>query len=239
MWEKMETLENKESEHRKIPQNFVLLSLLFVIVTSVLLYWAPYFDWLYLWLERITNDSVIFLLNSTGVYSEVSTRIFPMGPDYADFGEASLETPGINIPGTPYSTYWIIKACTGMQAGAVLISLIFATPIPQKIRKSSSFKESVIGKSQILLKFKVAILFFILLFITNSIRIWFHLYLVGALELPFSFAHDDLSKPIGFFGTIFFAWFIERQGIPIINTFAEWIDSLYDFLLSVKRKILA
>ena len=31
-------------------------------------------------------------------------------------------------------------------------------------------------------------------------------------------AHDVLGKPIGFFGTIFFALIIENQGVPILNT---------------------
>ncbi|MHA2366095.1 MAG: heimdallarchaeosortase [Candidatus Hodarchaeales archaeon] len=221
------------------PPMYLLGSLGMTIILSFLIYWAPYFDWLYLWLENVTNDTVILLLNLTGVYSEVSSNTFPLTPQYSEWGEASAQTPGIHIPNTPYSAFWIIKACTGMQAGAILVSLIIVTPIPQKIRSSNSLRESLIGKPQVLLKLKVIIMFLIILFIVNSVRIWFHLYLVGAFKLPFSFAHDDLSKPIGFIGTLIFAWIIERQGIPIIDTFADWLEYFYATLLKVKSKIIA
>jgi hypothetical protein len=227
-------------ESFKRPKNFLLLSIFFTIVMSILLYWAPYFDWAYLWLENLTNDGVIFLLNLTGVYSERTPLTFPIVafPEYREFGEASELTPGVFIPSVSaeYVTFWIIKACTGMQAGAVLISLIWITPIPQKVRRSNSFKESLMGRSQLLLKLKVTLIFFVILFVGNVIRIWFHLYLVGALGLPFSFAHDDLSKPIGFVGTLFFAWLIEKQGIPIIDTFADWIDGAYNAIVGLFSK---
>ena len=50
-------------------------------------------------------------------------------------------------------------------------------------------------------------------------------------------AHDVLGKPIGFFGTIFFALIIEMQGVPILNTVSLWIDSLLDLFNLVMKKI--
>ena len=78
----------------------------------------------------------------------------------------------------------------------------------------------------ILHKGVVIVIFWFVLFVINSLRISFHLFLV-AQGLPFSFAHDDLSKPIGFVGTLIFAWIIEKSGVPIIDTFADWLDAFY------------
>ncbi|OLS18670.1 MAG: hypothetical protein HeimC3_48810 [Candidatus Heimdallarchaeota archaeon LC_3] len=229
--------ENKQMTN-KISYKFLISSLVITIILSVLIYWAPYFDSLYLLLEQITRDGVVFLLNLTGVFSESTPRNFPISPTWTQWGEASLNTPGVSIPNSEYIDYWIVKACTGMQAGAILISLILVTPIPQKIKKSGTFMESILGRSQLLFKFKIIIIFFLTLFIANVLRIWFHLYLVGALELPFSFAHDDLAKPIGFVGTLVFVWVIEKAGVPIIDTFADWMDMFFQILVSLKNKLV-
>ncbi|MHA2105790.1 MAG: heimdallarchaeosortase [Candidatus Hodarchaeales archaeon] len=229
--------DHKQVE-REISKKFLISSLVITAVLSFLIYWAPYFDSLYILLEQITRDGVVLLLNLTGVNSESTLSVFPISPSWTEWGEASAETPGVSIPNSEYYAYWIVKACTGMQAGAILISLILVTPIPKKIKKSENFMESVIGRSQLLFKSKIIILFFLTLFIANVLRIWFHLYLVGALELPFSFAHDDLSKPIGFVGTLLFVWVIEKAGVPIIDTISDWIDIFLQSLVGLKNKLL-
>jgi len=228
----------------KKDKNYLILSFLLTGVLSFLIYWAPYFDWAYLGLEQFINDSVIFLLNLTQVIAHPVTTPFPVTPEYADWGEASLSTPGVHIPSAQYSAYWIIKACTGMQAGAILVSIILVTPIPYSIIPFNSRKEALIGKHQLLLKLNAIILFLIILTVLNIIRIWFHLYLTGALGLPWAIAHDDLSKIIGFAGTLIFAWIIEKLGVPIIDTFADWLDGVYDAgkyifsLFNRKNKVL-
>lgn len=217
---------------------WMVTSFLLVVVISVFLYVVP--TWYIA--EVLTRDIVTFLLNLTGVQSyptEVKNIVFPFSAEWAQFGEASINTPGVVIPNSEYDAFWIVKACTGMQAGGILIALIFVTPLPLKGKLSDP--ETRIGQLNIrerlrlqhptfysfLHKSTVAVMFYFILFFTNAVRIWFHLYLVGAFQLPFSFAHDDLSKPIGFVGTLIFAWIIEKSGIPIIDTFADWLDALY------------
>ena len=67
------------------------------------------------------------------------------------------------------------------------------------------------------------------------LRIWFYLYLVRVLQLPFSFANDNLAKPIGFVGTLLFGWVIEKSGIPIIDTISDKIDLGIKPLRKLKR----
>ncbi|OLS27968.1 MAG: hypothetical protein HeimC3_01310 [Candidatus Heimdallarchaeota archaeon LC_3] len=214
---------------------FLVFSFFIASTLSILIYWGPYFDWYYLWLESTTRDFVVLMLNISGVSSNPSIILFPMIPEYELLGEASLATPGVWIPGSQYENYWIIKACTGMQAGAILASIILVTPIPNKTIQFSSFKQSVIGKQQMFLKVRVIIIFLIVLFLGNVLRIWFELYLVGALNVPFEFAEGELAKPIGFVGTLIFAWLIEKQGVHIIDTFADWLSLFYN---SVKKLVL-
>lgn len=230
-------------EKTPFPYNpwWMITSFLMTVTLSLFLYIS--ID--YHLLEVITRDTSLWLLQLSGLPATKTTIPFPIDTgNWYQFGEAKLNTPGIVIANTDYTAFWIVKACTGMQAGAILISLIYVTPIPQKGKllnpelhmEELSFREKFRINHSILYslthKTVVAILFFIVLFIANSVRIWFHLWLVGAWGLPFSFAHDDLSKPIGFIGTLFFAWVIEKSGIPIIDTFADWMDAAY---LGVKK----
>jgi exosortase/archaeosortase family protein len=127
-----------------------------------------------------------------------------------------VNTPGIHIPHTN-GDYWIVKACTGMQAGGLLIAIIMIT--------EASWKN----------KFRASIAFFIALFIGNTLRITFHLWCVSFLvsqfqmdpETAFYWAHDVSSKIIGFFGTILFALIIEKMNVPIIDQFADWLDWIW------------
>lgn len=226
---------------------WMLTSFLLTIAIAVFLYIVP--D--YLILEQLTRDGVLVGLNLLGIESGVTPQVFPIlsEPEYRQFGEASILTPGILIPGrvSEYSGFWIVKACTGMQAGAILIALIMITPIPARSVETTksfqqmSFKERTRVTHPILYssiyKLAVIALFFTVLFIANTIRITFHLWLVG-LGYSFSFAHDDLSKPIGFVGTLIFAYIIEKSGIPIIDTFADWMDSFYLGIKGVYNRIL-
>jgi exosortase/archaeosortase family protein len=132
------------------------------------------------------------------------------------FLEATAQTPGIHIPATN-GDYWIVKACTGMQAGGLLIAIIMVTEAPW------------------IAKIRASIIFFLALFIGNTLRITFHLWCVSLLVTQFQmdpntafyWAHDVSSKVIGFFGTILFALIIEKMGVPIIDQFADWLDWIY------------
>lgn len=237
-------LSNAESkitilkEKPPLPYNpwWMITSFLFTVTLSLFLYIS--ID--YHWLEVITRNTSLWLLQLSGLPASVANFPFPVSTgNWYQFGEATTNTPGIKIAGVPYNAFWVVKACTGMQAGAILISLIYVTPIPLKGKllnpelymNELSFKERLRLNHPILYslvhKTLVAALFFMVLFVANSVRIWFHLWLVGAWGLPFSFAHDDLSKPIGFIGTLIFAWIIEKSGIPIIDTFADWMDAAW------------
>jgi exosortase/archaeosortase family protein len=129
------------------------------------------------------------------------------------FVEATTKTPGIQIPST-LGDYYIVKACTGMQAGALLISII------------------IVSEASWLDKIRAISATFLVLFFTNALRVTFHLWCVTILvtqfgmdsQTAFYWAHDVSSKVIGFFGTILFAFIIERAGVPIIDQFADWLD---------------
>ena len=248
-------LSSKESkitilkEKPPLPYNpwWMITSFLITVTLSMFLYISIDYNWL----EVITRNTSLWFLQMTGIPATIASGPFPMNSgNWTQFGEAAYNTPGIHIANVPYNAFWIVKACTGMQAGAILISLIYVTPIPLKGKllnpefymNELSFKERLRLNHPILYSFVhktiVAVIFFIVLFITNSVRIWFHLYLVGAFNIPFSIAHDDLSKPIGFIGTLFFAWVIEKSGIPIIDQFADWMDASWLGLKAVYHKIL-
>jgi hypothetical protein len=237
-------------ERPPIPFNpwWIVTSFLLTVFIAIFLYIIP--D--YLFLEKITRDLVLIGLNLLGIDSNVAGFSFPLDsqPEFKQFGEAYPNTPGIVITSrtSDYSAFWIVKACTGMQAGAILIALIVVTPIPDskniepnKLLTELSFRKRLRTTHplfySILHKLVVIGIFFMVLFVANTIRITFHLWLVG-LGYPFSFAHDDLSKPIGFIGTLIFAYVIEKSGIPIIDTFADWLDASYYGLKSGYKRIM-
>jgi exosortase/archaeosortase family protein len=132
------------------------------------------------------------------------------------FLEATASTPGINIPSSN-GDYWIVKACTGMQAGGLLVAVILVT------------------NAKWLNKIAAILAIISTLFVTNALRIAFHLLCVVFLVTQFNmdpntafyWAHDVSSKVIGFFGTILFALVIEKMGVPIIDQFADWLDWLW------------
>ena len=118
-------------EKSPIPYNpwWMITSFLITVTMSLFLYIS--ID--YHWLEVITRNTSLFLLQLSGLPAHVADFPFPISTgNWYQFGEATTNTPGITITGTNYTAFWIVKACTGMQAGAILISLIYVTPIPLK-----------------------------------------------------------------------------------------------------------
>ncbi len=177
-----------------IYDNFqILLSMFTAFVIGMVIYFIPSY-WLY---GHITRDYVLEIIKLLGVTAEKSFYPYE-SPDPA---------PAIRIfiNETTVGDYGIVRACTGMQAGAILIALILVTEAPLKNKFIAI--PSLLG----------------VLFVTNILRVAFHMLLV-AEGIPFFWAHDVLSKPIGFVGTIIFALMIEYQGVPIIDTFADWMD---------------
>lgn len=238
-------------EKKPFPYNpwWIITSFLAVVVISITLYVVP--NWVFL--ETWTRDVVVMVLNAMGYPAHATGCTdgycqFPYTPSWSVFGEAYPNTPGVSITNTQFPAYWIVKACTGFQAGAILIALIIVTPTKNKVlpthidpatvsafrrfQSDHTFIYTIIHKSAVIL------VFWFVLFITNALRIVFHLWLVAAWNIPFSIAHDDLSKPIGFFGTLFFAFIIEKSGVPIIDTFADWMDAAYLAIKALVTKVM-
>ncbi|MFX1511877.1 MAG: heimdallarchaeosortase [Promethearchaeota archaeon] len=171
----------------------ILFSIFAATIIGMVIYFIPSY-WLY---EHLTRDYVLEIIKFLGVNATKS----PYVPDYTN------EAPGIRIlfNDTTFGDYWIVRACTGMQAGAILVALILVTDAPLRNKL-------------------FAVPFFLwMLFTANVLRIAFHMLLVS-WGISFFWAHDVLSKPIGFVGTLIFAMAIEKSGVPIIDTFADWMD---------------
>jgi len=116
----------------------------------------------------------------------------------------------------------IVRACTGMQAGALLIGLIWSTPASMHDRIRASY------------------VILIALFIGNTLRIAAMIAITTILmnyfgleyETSWSYAHDWTGKPIGFFGTIAFTVLIEVRNVRILDTITVWVD----FVIGAKPK---
>ncbi|MHA2223706.1 MAG: heimdallarchaeosortase [Candidatus Hodarchaeales archaeon] len=220
----MKTTDKAQSPTEEAPKRFhddklMLISLGIAVLAAFLLYSLP--DWVFL--EIPARDIISGILNILGIQNTLIPNIDPStvipealrgGP--FPFLEATVDTPGIHIPSTN-GDYWIVKACTGMQAGGLLLAIIMVTEAPW------------------ISKVRASLVFFIALFIGNTLRITFHLWCVSFLVTQFHmnsleafyWAHDVSSKVIGFFGTILFAFIIEKMGVPIIDQFADWLDYLW------------
>ncbi|MFX0084673.1 MAG: heimdallarchaeosortase [Candidatus Hodarchaeota archaeon] len=217
------TVSSSKTDSKNQPKSYhndklMIITLAVASIITFLLYTVP--DWVF-W-EIPTRDIVSFVLNIFGVehflMPEEITRVVPdfMRGGSFPFLEATVLTPGINIPASN-GDYWIVKACTGMQAGGLLVGVILVTNAQWKNKISAS------------------IVIILTLFITNALRISFHLLCVQFLVIQFNmdpntafyWAHDVSSKVIGFFGTILFALIIERMGVPIIDQFADWLDWIW------------
>ncbi|MFX0185823.1 MAG: heimdallarchaeosortase [Candidatus Hodarchaeota archaeon] len=224
------TLETKTDEQIKSskttshPKRFhndklMLSTLGIAIIVTFLIYTVP--DWVFL--EIPTRDIISVILRFLGIENSYIPNSNPHSVIPEDlrggafpFLEATIQTPGIHIPQTN-GDYWIVKACTGMQAGGLLIAII------------------MVSEAAWVAKIRASIVFFLALFIGNALRITFHLWCVSFLvtqfqmdpETAFYWAHDVSSKIIGFFGTIVFAFIIEKMGVPIIDQFADWLDYIW------------
>lgn len=209
---------------------YSIISFIVVVILTILLYFVP--D--YFFLEKLTSDTVFQILdlyqydiNFIGYYDEAdSSNSF-----IAIFIRilTGLETHDNLTPliksETAERRFAVVRACTGMQAGALLMGLIVVTPAD-------------FGK-----KVKATFLAIIALIIGNFLRIALVIGMTVTLQMTYGaaggdglgsawyWAHDVLGKPVGFFGTIFFALIIEKQGVPILNTVSLWIDSLIDLFL--------
>ncbi len=211
--------ENTPSPKRFHNDKLMISTLLIATLITILIYTVP--DWVFL--EIPTRNIISEILAFIGIENTPIPTLDPNSviPEFLKGGEfpfleATTQTPGIHIPSTN-GDYWIVKACTGMQAGGLLLAIIMITEATwnAKIRASTAF--------------------FIALFIGNTLRITFHLWCVSFLvtqfnmdsETAFYWAHDVSSKVIGFFGTIFFALLIEKMDVPIIDQFADWLDWMW------------
>ncbi len=215
------TVENEEISPKKRFHNdkLMITTLLIAALLTFLIYAIP--DWVFI--EIPTRNIISDILAFIGIENFHIPNLDPntVIPEFLRGGEfpfieATVQTPGIYIPSTN-GDYWIVKACTGMQAGGLLIAIIMVTEVTWNS------------------KFRASLALFVALFIGNTLRIAFHLWCVSFLvsqfqmdpNTAFYWAHDVSSKVIGFFGTILFAMIIEKMGVPLIDQFADWLDWIW------------
>ena len=216
----MRSLLNPSGKNKWI---FSIISFIIVVIITILVYLVP--D--YFFLERLTSETVFQILDlyqydvSFGDYYPESLGenefIASVVAFLTGLNTHNNLTPLI-IPPHTAGRYAVVRACTGMQAGALLIGLIVVTP--------ADFWNKV----------KATFYSILALILGNFLRIALVIGMTITLEYTYGathgtswyWAHDVLGKPIGFFGTIFFAIIIEKQGVPILNTVSLWIDSLID-----------
>ena len=214
------TLLSVERDDPVFDGQWIIASFILVCLFTIIIWSA--FD--YVIIEQVTAEIVVSILtllgNNCSIYQWQEFLGIPSA-SWRFLNEATPLTPIIFIDGVDEGPFSIVKACTGMQTGAVLLSLIIFTK-----RQNESFFNPIMLRT----KARTFVIFYIILFIANAIRIAFHLWLT-TYGVPFPIAHDALSKPIGFIGALIFAWVIEKMGVPVINTFADWMDYCW-YLLS-------
>lgn len=215
-----------EGQERKV---FVIKSFTITVLITLLLYVFPS----YYGLEMLTTKTSFFFLDIFGFhpryfiyedsYQELTAFDLSLlklyDPTRATYPAISMDTE------TGRSNYLIVRACTGMQAGALLLGLIWSTPAELHDRIRSSY----------------AIL--IALFIGNTLRIAAMIGITTILmnnfgldyETAWDFSHNWLGRPLGFFGTILFTFLIEARGVKILDTITVWMD----FILKTKPKVVA
>ena len=199
-------------------RKFAIRSLLITTSITLLLYVFPS----YYGLEDLTTRTSYFFLDIFGFHPRVFvyedslqeltsfdrflTRLYD--PSRATYPAISLDTDAGR------SNYLIVRACTGMQAGALLIGLIWSTPAEVHDRIRASY------------------VILIALFIGNTLRIAAMIAITTILmnnfsldyETSWGYAHDWMGRPLGFFGTIIFTILIEVRGVKILDTITVWID---------------
>jgi exosortase/archaeosortase family protein len=210
-------------------RNFAIKSILITTIVTVGLYLFPS----YYGLEKLTTATSYFFLDIFGFHP----RIFTYEDSFSDLSgfdnfimglyDSSRATyPAISIDsGYSRSNYLIVRACTGMQAGSLLLGLIWATPAEFHDKVRSSY------------------IMLIALFIGNTLRIAAMIAITTILienfgleyETAWGYAHDWMGRPLGFFGTIAFTILIEVRGVKILDTITTWIDFLSSLVLGEKE----
>ncbi len=214
-----------EKDERK---KFVMQSILLTVTMTVVLYIFPS----YYGLEKLTTNSSYFLLdlfsfkprvytyednlNALGIVDKFLYALY-------DPSRATYPAISIDIGNTRRMNYLIVRACTGMQAGALLLGLIWSTPAETQDRIRASY------------------VMLIALFVGNVARIAAMIamttIMVGDFKINYEdawyLAHDVMGRPLGFFGTIGFTMLIEKRNVRILDTIQAWMD----FLMNTKPKV--
>ncbi len=198
---------------------YAITSFLITVFLTITLYVFPDFSVL----EYATTRGVYFVLYIFGY----SPRMFmyELGLNELGFFDSLIYSiydgkrstfPSISIDGTTQNNFIIVRACTGMQAGALLIGLIASTPAEMKT------------------KIKTGYIVLFTLFIGNIFRIAAQIALTTLFievfhldfETVWAYSHDWTGRPIGFLATIGFTLYIEKSGIRILDTITIWMDEL-------------
>lgn len=207
-------LKLEGTERRK----FAIRSILITTSITLLLYVFPS----YYGLEDLTTKTSYFFLDIFGfhprvfIYEDSLQEMTDFDVFLMKLYDPSRSTyPAISIDtDAGRSNYLIVRACTGMQAGALLLGLIWSTPSELHDRIRASY------------------IILIALFIGNTLRIAAMIAITTILmnqfgldyESSWNFAHNWMGRPLGFFGTIIFTILIEIRGVKILDTITVWID---------------
>ncbi|NHJ46430.1 MAG: NINE protein [Asgard group archaeon] len=218
-------------------KHFLVRSLpMFVILLVFILYGL---DWLgaYEFLEVLVRNNSAWLLKIIWGFEDFTIGYIerrdpdPLTGGIIRFGEPHF--PGITMDTYPRDLL-IIRACTGMQAGALLMALIFVTP--------AKWQNKTIAH----------IVNLLMMHIGNTFRVAFHFWytqhlyqkfiaegmaMFDAADKAFDIAHDSLSKVFGFIGIVIFTLVIERTGVKIVSTFGAWIDSISDGFKGITNRV--
>ncbi|MFV2016599.1 MAG: heimdallarchaeosortase [Candidatus Heimdallarchaeota archaeon] len=200
-------------------RNFVIRSIFITTFMTLVIYvlWPNYYI-----LESIITKSSVAVLDIFGfksrifVYEDSLQEVSSLDRFLMRLYDPSRVTyPAISMD-TPYgrSNYLIVRACTGMQAGALLLGLIWSTPatLHDRIRASYVMLLSLYIGNILWIAAQIGM---VLILINN-----FGVVYVTA----WAYAHDWTGKPIGFFGTIAFTILIEMRNVKILDTITVWID---------------
>ncbi|NHJ87896.1 MAG: hypothetical protein FK734_20705 [Asgard group archaeon] len=197
--------------------NFVLKTI--PIFLALLFFIFFVLDWMgaYEFLEVMVRNNAGWLLKTIFGYDSFTIGYYeridldPLTGGLVYFGQTF---PGMRLDDYP-KILLIIRSCTGMEAGALLMALIFVTP--------AKWQNKVVAHVTNLL----------MMHIGNTFRVAFHFWFTQLLYLrwhdadkAFFYAHDMLSKVFGFVGIVIFTLVIERTGVKIVSTFGAWIDSI-------------
>lgn len=209
-------------------KSFAIKSATVTVLITVLLYLFPN----YFGLEVITTETSIFLLDVFGfnpryfIYEDNLANLGLFDQTMFNLYDSDRATyPAISIDtGYSRSNYLVVRACTGMQAGALLLGLIWTTPAELHDRIRSSY------------------VILIALFLGNTARIAAMIAIttifIQDFDLPYSEAwnlsHDVLGRPLGFFGTIGFTLLIEKRKVKILDTIQVWMDAV----VGSKKKVI-